>query len=103
MPLSLFQPQFNATLFQNSYHLNDVPSSFPAPVAPDGYNCDDWYAAPEPPTVADCRVAFSLLPSGTADEQFSYDFPAGDPNLLPIKVSHGASPLLFSTSCQAMY
>ena len=98
MPLSLFQPQFNATLFQNYYHLNDVPSGFPPPVAPDSYGCESWYAHPQPATVEDCHLALNLLPSGTEVEPFSYHFPADDPNRLPLLISHGEHPLRSSIS-----
>ena len=89
MPLSLFQPTFNATIFQNYYHLDAVPSRYPEPVSPDTYDCAEFYARPSPATTQDCQIALGLLPSGTADEPFSYHFNNDDPNLLPLRVSHG--------------
>ena len=79
MVLSLLQP-FNATF---------VPSTFPPPVAPDSFTCNDHYAYPKPPVRGDCQVAFEQLPTGDELEPFSYYFSDDDPNQLPIFVAHG--------------
>ena len=86
MVFSLFQPSLNLTVGTSSY---------PAPIAPDIFDCDDWYATPEAADPADCQVALSLLPSGTEDEPFSYYFPNDDPNHLPLKVSHSEYSLIY--------
>ena len=75
-------------LFQPSVNLTRLPSNFPAPVLPDTYVCDSFYALPQPATLADCHEAFDLLPEG-APQPFSYYFSDDDPNRLPLTVGHG--------------
>ena len=89
MPLTLFQPAFNASLFNEVHNINTFPSTYPAPTAPDDYLCESFYAYPTIPEEADCLIALDLLPSGTAGEPFSYHFNDDDPNRLPLTVSHG--------------
>ena len=99
MPLSLFQPSFNASLFNDAYHFTTVPSTYPRPISPDDYTCDSFYAEPVKPQLADCQIASDLLPSGNAGQPFSYHFNDDDPNRLPITVSHGECILKPSEHC----
>ncbi|KAL6715396.1 hypothetical protein ACLMJK_006357 [Lecanora helva] len=98
MPSTLLQPHLNITNLLAPYHLHQVPSSFPPPTAPDTYTCDAWYATPHPPTALDCQHAFSLLPSGTEPEPFSYRFHESDPNQLPVEMSYGTCEIVLQAS-----
>ena len=79
MVLSLLQPS----------NANFSPSTYPVPIAPDNFICNDHYAYPNPPVRPDCQVAFEQLPTGDGLEPFSYHFSDDDPNRLPIHVAHG--------------
>ena len=88
MAFSLFQPHLNASQLQhaNPYHV--IPSRFPAPVLPDVYECNEFYATPDVAKTDDCHIALGLLPDGIP-QPFSYHFNDDDPNRLPLTVAHG--------------
>ena len=68
-------------------------SAYPAPQAPDLYDCfaknEAWHLFPKAPAIADCKAALKLLPKGTQAEPWFPSPGEGRENVLPIKVQSG--------------
>lgn len=65
-----------------------VPSSFPAPIAPDFYKCDEYYAFPTNATYEDCQIAFNYLPTGSDLIHWASRYNRDDPHSLPFVVTY---------------
>ena len=66
-----------------------TPLFYPAPAAPDFYECDHFYASPFKPAIADCEAAFNLLPQGANNITWTINPQQGEEWGLPYVVTHG--------------
>jgi len=83
----------SVTLIQPALSASAVPLfAYNPPSPPNVYNCDEYYAYPTPPLIADCRQAFKLLPNGPTPEPFYTEPGADRQHVLPLSVHYGQQP-----------
>lgn len=90
-----------AALFPN-VTLNQSISFIP-PIEPDFWDCDKWYSRFEPPTFADCQIAWTRLTPGEDVEHYFTNAPEWEPYQLPVIVSHDTCQIEFHASGNYSY
>lgn len=82
----------NSSLTTNVSAYDGIFSTFPAPIAPDVINCDEFYSVGQPIILEECRSAWDLLPRGSKNYPWYTDPDSGPASTsqlrLPLEIGH---------------
>ncbi|CAF9930054.1 MAG: hypothetical protein ALECFALPRED_004510 [Alectoria fallacina] len=92
----------NSSLTTNVSAYDGIFSTFPAPIAPDVINCDEFYSVGQPIILEECRSAWDLLPRGSKNYPWYTDPDSGPASTsqlrLPLEIGHRSCRIKFSAS-----